>query len=125
AGASTGFATTLVTGDWSYIADVTLAHLNHVPAVLVILGIATFLFGVWLRLIAITWFMLGLSFFVGTFGGLVKIPELFNKLVPFENLSSMPVGQFNMLPFLMLLSIFAITYLLGLIGLRARNIDTK
>ncbi len=124
AGISTGIGAAIVTGDWGYITELTLAHLNQVPAVLVLLGITTLLFGILPRAIMAVWALLGFSVFIGTFGRLFDLPGLYN-LSPFSHLASMPLESFAIKPAVVLTTIALITLLIGIAGLKRRAINVK
>lgn len=124
AGIATGIGAALVTGSSSYIIELALAHLNQVPAVLVLLGVAAFLFGIFPRAIMAAWALLGFSVFIGTFGKLFNVPELFN-LSPFNHLANMPLEQFELKPVLILTTLAFVLLYTGLSGLKRRAINAK
>lgn len=124
AGIATGIGAALVTGNGNYITELTLAHLNQIPAVLVLLGIATFLFGILPKAVAAVWALLGFSVFIGTFGKLFDVPKLFN-LSPFSHLANMPLEPFELKPVLMLTALSFVLLYMGLYGLKRRAINVK
>lgn len=83
-GAATGVGAAIVTGDGAHVAELSLAHLNQVPAVLVVLGVAALLFGVLPRAIPATWAIVGYGMFVGTFGPMLALPQAAHDLSPFR-----------------------------------------
>ncbi len=71
-----------------------LAHLNHVPAILVVLGLAALLFGAAPRAVPATWVPVGYGFFVGTFGPMLQLPDAVYDVSPFTHPAEMPVETF-------------------------------
>jgi ABC-2 type transport system permease protein len=122
-GAATGVGALLVTGDWSLLSDLTAAHAAFVPAPLVVLGLATLLFGVAPRAIPATWAVVVYGLVTGTFGVLLDLPQMANNLSPFEHLPQMPLEPFALLPVLLLLAVAAATALVGFIGFGRREIN--
>lgn len=124
AGLATGLGAALVTGNASHLGDLALAHLNQVPAVLVVLGVATALFGVLPRALPAAWFLVGFSFFTGTFGQMLELPSWLAGLSPFDHLAEMPIESFAVTPVLALVAIAGGLTLVGLAGLRHRDIHS-
>jgi ABC-2 type transport system permease protein len=122
-GLVSGIGAAIVTGDAGHIGELTLAHLNQTPAVLVVLGVATLLFGVLPRAVPATWAIVGYGMFVGTFGPLMDLPAAALDLSPFEHPAELPLESFHLAPVLILLVIAAVTALIGLLGLRRRGIN--
>jgi ABC-2 type transport system permease protein len=122
-GAATGLGAAAVTGDGAHVWDLTVAHLNHVPAVLVVLGIAVLLFGVLPRAIQITWVIIAYGMIAGTFGPLLDLPERALELSPYAHAAAMPLEPFAATPTAVLLVIAVIAATLGLLAFRRRNLD--
>jgi ABC-2 type transport system permease protein len=122
-GVGTGLGAALVTGDAGHVGDLLLAHLNQGPAVLVVLGLATLLFGLLPRLIPSTWALVGYSLFVGTFGGMVDLPEAAHAVSPFEHAAELPLEPVAAPPLLILTLLAAAATAIGLLAFRRRGID--
>jgi ABC-2 type transport system permease protein len=122
-GAATGVGAALVTGEGSHIVELTLAHLNFVPAVLVVMAAAALLFGALPRAIAAVWVILGYGFVVGTFGAMLDLPQGANALSPFGHPSQMPLEPFAVAPAVILVLVAAIAAALGLGAFRGRDVD--
>ena len=122
-GAATGIGAAIVTGDGHHIGDLLLAHLNHVPAVLVVLGVAALLFGVLPRAIAVTWVIVGYGLVVGTFGPMLELPDAAYDLSPFEHAAQLPLEEFALAPLLVAAAVALATAVIGWFGLRRRGIN--
>lgn len=123
AGAGTGIGAAAVTGDAGWIWELTVAHLNHAPAVLVVLGVAGLLFGLAPRAVGLSWFVLGYGFVAGTFGQLMGLPDWMFEISPFEHAARMPVEAFEFVPVLALTIVAAAGASLGLAAFRRRGIN--
>jgi len=97
-GAANGVGAALTTGEAHYVWDLTLAQLNMVPPVLVVLSVATLLFGASPRLLGAAWAIVGYAFLAGTFGGLLDLPQVAYDLSPFEHSALMPLEPFTAVP---------------------------
>src|SRR5690606_25415179 len=69
-GLGAGIGAAASTGEGSYVAEMTKAHLAHAPSLLLLLGIAALLFGLFPKAIGVTWVALGFALFIGVFGEL-------------------------------------------------------
>lgn len=127
--ALTGFATGLGaaagTGEWSYLWDVTLAHLAHTPAVLIVLGVAALLYGLLPRAVAWAWAVLAYGMFVGTYGALADLPDIAFQVSPFAHIAQTPLEPFSMTPVGILSAIAIVLVAVGLLGFRNRGIDVN
>ncbi len=122
-GVGTGLGAAIVTGDAEHVGELTLAHLAHVPSVLVILGFALLLFGVAPRLIPAAWAIVGYGLVVGTFGPLLDFPQAVYNLSPFTHAAQLPIEQLAWLP-VVLASALAVALLLAAgTALRRRDLD--
>jgi ABC-2 type transport system permease protein len=122
-GAATGIGAAIVTGQGSLIADLTLAHLNQVAPVLVVLGVAALSFGLAPRLLPAVWALPAYGMLVGTFGQLLDLPSLAHALSPFEHPADMPLEPFRVMPTAVLLAVAGATAVGGVAAFRRREID--
>ena len=122
-GLGTGIGAAIVTGDGSHVVDLVLAHLNHAPAVLVVLGVAALLFGVLPRAIPATWAIVVYGMFVGTFGPLLDVPEAAYELSPFEHAAQPPLESFAALPVVVLTLLAVVLAGIGLLAFRRRGVN--
>ncbi|MHB1477982.1 MAG: ABC transporter permease, partial [Coriobacteriia bacterium] len=123
AGAMTGLGAASALGNNSLIWDVTAAHLNHVPPVLVVLGVAALLFGLLPRATGAAWVVVAYGFMMGTFGALMDLPEVAFTLSPFEHPARMPLEEFEVVPVVVLVAIAAALVAAGLVAFRRRDLD--
>ena len=122
-GLATGVGAALVTGDAAHVWELTAAHLNHAPAVLVVLGVAAALFALLPRAISATWALIGYGVVVGTFGPLMDLDQLAYNLSPYEHTAEMPLEEFTATPVALLTLIAAGGVAVALVAFRRRNID--
>lgn len=122
-GAATGLSAALVTGDSTHIGQLIAAHLNQVPATLVVLAVATALFGLLPRALPVTWVIVGYGLVVGTFGPLLDLPDVAYDLSPYEHTAAMPLESFAIVPVLALLALAVAAAAAGLYAFRQREIN--
>jgi ABC-2 type transport system permease protein len=120
-----GIATAASVGDSAYVWDTTAAHLVYAPALLVLLGVSTLLFGFAPRAIGATWAVLGFGLIIGFFGPLMDLPSWVARLSPFERTSRLPLDDLAWTPLLVLTAIAAALIAAGLYGFRQRDLETK
>lgn len=124
-GAATGLGTALVTGQGGHTVDLTLAHLGHVPAVLVVGAVAALLYGVVPRAVPAAWALVGYGLVVGTFGPLLDLPQAAFDASPFEHAAAMPQEAFAAGPVVALLGLAAALAALGALALRRRDLEGR
>ncbi len=122
-GAANGLGAAIVTGDTSYVWELTAAGLNHIPAVLVVLSVAVLLFGVLPRAIQATWVIVGYGVVVGTFGPLLELPDAAYEVSPFEHAAEMPLEAFSLQPLVALTAIALVAAGVGMLAFRQRGIN--
>ncbi len=122
-GWATGVGAAVVVDDWSLVPDIGWATLNYVPAVLVVLGLTTFLFGVMPRLIPLAWLLVGYAVFLGSFGDLLDVPSWVLGISPFAHPAEMPVERFEVMPCLILSLIAVVGIVCGVFGFRRRDVS--
>jgi ABC-2 type transport system permease protein len=99
------------------------ASLAQFPAILVMLALATFLFGWWPQYINLVWLYFAYSLFTVYFGVLLKLPTWLKRLSPFGVLPQMPIEPFEPIVALWLIAFFVIVLLLGLKGFTRRDLN--
>jgi ABC-2 type transport system permease protein len=122
AGFSTGVGAALVTGDARHLWELTLAHLNQVPAGWVVLGSAT-LFGALPRAVPAAWALVAFGMIAGTFGQLLDLPEAVLDLSPFAHGAAMPLEDVRFAPVLVLAAVAIALAAIGLAAFRRRDLD--
>lgn len=121
-GAATGTGAWIVTGDASFLWELTAAHLNQVPAVLVVLGLATLAFGLAPRAVPATWAVVAYALIVGTFGRLLDLPQVALGLSPFDHAAEIPLEAFTVVPLAVLVAIALAMLAGGSVAFRHRPI---
>ncbi len=124
AGLAAGVGTAAVTGRWSYVGELLIAHINLVPAVWTVLAVGALLFGWAPRAIGTAWFFVGFGLFAGTFGGLLQIPDSVLNLSPFIHVAAHPVEAIAPAPLGLLTAVAVVLAGVGLVGYRRRDITT-
>jgi len=123
-GLGTGLAAAGVTGDAGLIADIVLSHLAVLPAVLVVLGMTAGFFGLLPRFTTIIgWLLVALCGVIDLFADLLDLPKWFRGLSPLWHLANVPVEDFQLLAFVVLVGIAILTVGVGLVGFRRREIN--
>ncbi|QFG69705.1 ABC transporter permease [Ornithinimicrobium pratense] len=126
AGLGTGVAAAAVTGDGSLVIELVAAHVNVLPAVLVVLAVCAVLYGWAPALLApVGWALVGLIVFVGNFAAMLDLPRWLQNLSPLSYPAQLPVEDFALLPILVLLAIAVLGVGLGLVGVRRRQIGVR
>ena len=124
-GAATGLGTVLVVAEGGYTSELTLAHLAHVPAVLVVGALAVLLYGVAPRAVPAAWALVGYGLVVGTFGPLLDLPQAAFDASPYEHVAAMPQEAFAAGPVAALLALAAALAALGALALRRRDLEGR
>ncbi len=119
-GMGVGFA--LVTGEGSALPRYLLPMLGYAAPVLVLGGLARFLYGVLPRAAAFAWLGLVFSAVVMLFGPLFGLPQWLQALSPFEHLALVPAEDFRWPPFLTLLAAAAALSGAGQLGFVRRDV---
>jgi ABC-2 type transport system permease protein len=123
AGLGTGVGAAIVTGEAAYVWELAPAHLNHVPAVLVVLGVAALLFGVLPRAVPATWALVAYGVFVGTFGQLLDVPEAAFGVSPYEHAAQPPTDAVAWAPLTVLALLAVALIAVSLLTFRRRGVN--
>lgn len=126
-GAATGIGAAIVTGDARHVGELTIAHLAHVPGVLVVAAAATLLHGIAPRWVPAAWALVGYGVVVGTFGPLLGIPGFMFDLSPFAHAPQLPAETFDggsAIRLGVLLAIASVLAGLGIVGFGRRDLVT-
>ncbi|HEX5088795.1 MAG TPA: ABC transporter permease [Nocardioides sp.] len=111
-GLGLGTAYALATGDSGAILRMTGAMASYLPAVLVLSGFARLLYGIAPRAAKVAWLLLLVASVVLLFGEVLKLPQWFRDLSPFEHLAFVPAESFAWGPFVVL-SVLAVALSVG------------
>ncbi|EMY34940.1 exporter of polyketide antibiotics [Arthrobacter crystallopoietes BAB-32] len=99
--------------------------LAHVPAALVIVGLAALAFAVLPRLsVPLGWGILAAALILGQFGDLLQLPGWIQDLSPFRHSSAMPVEDFAAAPALTMAAAVVLLALGATLLLRRRDLTT-
>ncbi|EWM13773.1 ABC transporter permease [Kutzneria sp. 744] len=123
AGTATGLAVGLTNGDvGTQLPRLLGAAMVQVPAVWVLAGIATALFGLLPRLTSLAWAALVVFLLLGQLGSLFQLSQWALDISPFTHLPKLPGGEFTVVPLIWLLVVTAALTLAGLAGFRRRDV---
>jgi ABC-2 type transport system permease protein len=121
-GASAGFVSAVQVGDSGQFGRIVVAALVQIPAVWLIIGIVVAAFGFVPRLIVIGWVALAAFVLLGEFGALFNLSRVVMDVSPFAHIPRMPGGDFTLAPMVWLTAIAAGLIVVGLSGLRRRDV---
>lgn len=94
-GVALGAGAAISTGERDLLGETVLACAIQAPAVWVVLGIATLLYGVLPRALAAVWIVFTTSLIVGFFGPLLDLPDAAAWLTPFGHVGDFPSEQIS------------------------------
>lgn len=119
-GLGVGFA--LVAGGPGDLTRFLAPTLTYVAPVLVLSGFARLLVGVAPQRASLAWLPLVLGSVVMLFGDLLKLPQWFQDLSPFEHLALVPAESFRWAPFLTVLAVALLLSVAGQVAFARRDI---
>jgi ABC-2 type transport system permease protein len=122
-GLGVGYA--LTTGDGSAVRTYLLATVPYLAPVLVLSGLARFLFGLRSRLASLAWAGLLFAVVVMLFGRVLQMPEWLQDLSPFHHLALVPAEDFRWAPLLGLLAVAALLSGTGQLLFRRRDVEVR
>ncbi len=122
AGLGTGLADAWSTGDASQILRLALAALAQAPAVLVLAGVATALFGWSPHASPAAWMALALMVVVQLFAPMLRLPHWVTLVSPFGHVPTVPAESWRALPLVLLSLLAALLTGAGLAGFRRRDL---
>jgi ABC-2 type transport system permease protein len=102
AGLGLGLSYALVTGDGSAVTRKTGGMVSYLPAVLVLSACTRLLYGLVPRAAKAAWLLLLVAAVVLLFGEVLKLPQWFQDVSPFEHLAFVPAESFAWAPFVVL-----------------------
>lgn len=121
-GAGAGLAHGLKVGDPGELGRVLGAALAQLPAVWVLAGLATAVVGIVPRAAGAAWAALVAILVLGEVGPLLELDPRLLDLSPFAHVPRLPGGDWSPTPLLALTGVAGVLTLLGLAGLRRRDI---
>jgi ABC-2 type transport system permease protein len=124
AGTVTGLAEGLSQGDvGTQLPRLLGAAMVQAPAVWVLAGIATALFGLLPRLTSLAWAALVVFLLLGQLGPLLRLSQWALDISPFTHLPKLPGGEFTATPLVWLVVVTAALTAAGLAGFRRRDVS--
>lgn len=121
-GVGLGTTYALVTGDGSAVLRMTAGMASYLPACLVLSGTARLLHGAVPRASQAAWLLLLLASVVLLFGEVLRLPQWFQDLSPFEHLAFVPAEPFAWAPFLALSALALVLSVAGQLAFWRRDI---
>jgi ABC-2 type transport system permease protein len=124
-GVSAGLLAGITTGELgTHLPTLTAAALTHVPAVLLIGGIAVLLVGAFPRVAGpLAWTIFTVSLVTGPmFGQMLDLNQALLNISPFTHVPAIPAEDFRLLPMLVLSALMLVTAALGLLAFRRRDL---
>jgi ABC-2 type transport system permease protein len=123
AGLGAGLTYGAVVGDvGGELSSILGAALIQVPAVWVVVGVATALYGLLPRMTSVSWGVLVGCLVFGQLGEILQFPQWLLNLSPFTHVPNLPVAKFSIVPLIGLTVIAAGLVAVGLVGFRRRDI---
>ncbi|MYX09124.1 ABC transporter permease [Streptomyces sp. SID8375] len=104
------------------LGPVLAAALSQVPAVWTLTGLAVLVFGLFPKATPAVWALVGGCLAIGWLGPSLKFPPWAMNLSPYSHLPKLPGADATAAPFVWLLALSALFALLGLVGMRRRDI---
>lgn len=95
----------------------------YFPAMAFVISISGLFFGVNLKYTNLSWIIMGYSFFIVYFGGLIDIHDFFKYLTPFGYIPKYPVEDINIITSMILIFISIIFSLIGLKKYQDRDLN--
>jgi len=124
-GLAFGTALAISVGDGGYIWRVLFAHLAFTPALLLVLGVATVLYGLVPSALGWTWVIFVFALLVGFFGPIMDLPSWAYNLSPFAHIAQLPAEELRPAASIVLLALGGIGVVLGCYGIGRRDLDLK
>ncbi|WP_216213308.1 ABC transporter permease [Amycolatopsis aidingensis] len=104
------------------IGEVLTGTLAQLPAVWLIVGIATALFGLWPKYSVAAWGVLAVAVLITMFGPAVQLPQLLMDISPFTHVPKLPGAEFTAAPLVWLTALAALALGAGLTAFRRRDV---
>jgi ABC-2 type transport system permease protein len=122
AGLATGLTYGLAGGGMHDVPRLFVAALVYAPAMWIMVGLVIALDGLVPRLVGVTWAILVACVLEGFLGAVLGLPRWLSDLSPFERVPQLPAASLTLLPLVVMSAVAAGLTLIGLIGLRRRDI---
>lgn len=124
-GLGMGAAGAATIGDAGLLPRLLGAHLAHLPALWVVIGVVTAFFGLQPRAIPLTWAVVLYSFIVVYLGGMLQLPAWLDNLSPFGHTPQLPADDLTLVPLLALTAIAGGLIAAGLAAFQRRDVQSS
>ena len=122
AGLATGLTYGVAGGGMQSVPRLLVAALVYAPAMWIMVGLAIALDGLVPRLVGVSWAILLACIVEGFLGAVLGLPHWLSDLSPFERVPQLPAANLTLLPLVVMSAGAAGLTLIGLTGLRRRDI---
>jgi ABC-2 type transport system permease protein len=122
AGLATGLTYGLAGGGMQNVPRLFVAALVYAPAMWIMVGLAIALDGLVPRWVGVSWAILVACVVEGLLGAVLGLPRWLGDLSPFERVPQLPGASLTLLPLVVMSAVAAGLTLIGLTGLRRRDI---
>ena len=122
AGLATGLTYGVAGGGMQSVPRLLVAALVYTPAMWIMVGLAIALDGLVPRLVGVSWAILVACIVEGFLGAVLGLPHWLSDLSPFERVPQLPAANLTLLPLVVMSAVAAGLTLIGLTGLRRRDI---
>lgn len=123
-GIGLGLSASQALGDADLLGPVVAAALAHIPAVWLMVGVATALYGLVPRATSLAWLVVTYAGLVGWLGVLLGFPQWAINLSPLGHTPLLPAEDMRWIPLVGALAGAIVLVALGLLGLRRRDLQT-
>lgn len=123
-GVGTGLGLGIAVDDLSQVSRLLMASWSLLPAVLVLVGVAAFAYGLSPRWSLLAWAALAVTVVVGLFGELFRLPTALRWLSPLEHLPLVPAEPVELLPILVCSGVALVAVAAGVVLLRRRDVPS-
>jgi ABC-2 type transport system permease protein len=122
AGLAAGLTYGLAGGGMQSVPRLFVAALVYAPAMWIMVGLAIALDGLVPRLVGVSWAILVACVVEGFLGAVLGLPDWLSDISPFEHVPQLPAASLTLLPLVVMSAVAAGLTLIGLAGLRRRDI---
>lgn len=124
-GAGLGVTVSATLGDATVLPDLLGAAAAYLPAVWLTAAFGVALFGAVPRASVLVWLVIAYAAVIGSFAAILDLPDWTLDLSPFGHIPALPAVDMNWTPVAVLTLIAAVLTLIGLVGFRSRDLETK
>ena len=119
----TGLSAAYALNDWAIVSTLLEASLAYIPALLVIISLATILYGLGSRFVDLTWVAIGFIVIVWMTGFFLQLPDWISNLSPIEHVPMLPIEDLHITNLSMMTAISLTLIISGLWLAHRRDIN--